>query len=163
MSALPTVADLLDGSWAPAAWPKGWACIYKATHTFSGAGYVGKAVDLRRRHIDRKADMLGPPFGRLHGGTEHQIGEFGNEALVLGDPDEFFRRNEPEVRMLPARQRFKSRQIAVHGADSRLEIGRDLTIFHRLGQPLAQGAFGCKTSHIPRRSDTPWKTIKLLA
>lgn len=45
----PTVADLLSGHWKPLPWPKGYACIYKATRIETGQGYVGKAVDLRKR------------------------------------------------------------------------------------------------------------------
>lgn len=46
---LPTVQDLLDRSWAPPAWPKGYACIYKATMIGTAKAYVGKTVDLRYR------------------------------------------------------------------------------------------------------------------
>lgn len=50
---LPTVADLLDRSWAPPAWPKGYACIYKVMLIGTTRAYVGKAVDLRKRFVVR--------------------------------------------------------------------------------------------------------------
>lgn len=52
----PTVADLLDGTWAPPAWPKGYACIYLTRRIETRQGYVGKAVDLRARFREHKKD-----------------------------------------------------------------------------------------------------------
>ena len=55
---LPTVADLLDRSWAPRPWPNGHACIYKATLVGTTRAYVGKAVDLRDRFQHHRRDDL---------------------------------------------------------------------------------------------------------
>ena len=46
---LPTVQDMFDHTWTPPAWPKGYACIYKATNKVTGGPYIGKAVDLMQR------------------------------------------------------------------------------------------------------------------
>ena len=84
----------------------------------------GKGVisELNRRHVDRQLDVLRPGRRLGTGLGEHPFSELADQAAVFRDRYEFGRRNHAAHRMMPAQQRFASRDLIVPQIDQGLVV-----------------------------------------
>ena len=83
------------------------------------------AAELRRRQIDRHADLVRPSRARLAGPPQHRRPHLLHQPDLLDDRDEFGRRHRAEQGAAPARQRLEADDPPRRDGDDRLEIDLD--------------------------------------
>ena len=92
-------------------------------------------AELQRRNVDRNRDPR--PRQAVDAGPPQHLGaEFDNEAGVLGDRDEFGRRDEAAGRMQPARQRLDADHLVAAGVEDRLVEHLEAVVRDGLAQVL---------------------------
>ena len=103
------------------------------------------AAELQRRHVDRDGQAR-PGLAVEAGAAQHPGAELDDQAAVLGDGDEFARRNFAAGRVRPAAERFDADHGLAALVDDRLVQQLQAIVLDRLAQvafeQLAVGQVG---------------------
>ena len=100
------------------------------------------ALELHRRDVDREADIVRPGRGLDAGRGQHPLAELVDQAGLLGDRDEFGRRDHAALRMAPAQQRLAAGDPVVLQVEAGLIINLEAAVDDGLAQVHLQDAAG---------------------
>src|SRR5262249_53773862 len=71
---------------------------------------------------------------------DHEIADVDDQAELLGDADEATRREQAELRVLPAHERLEADDLPILAADHRLVVHEELAVADRVAQADAERA-----------------------